>query len=109
MSVNIKQEEFWGVRALRATIYKSKKKKRKFDIFRTFEIFNSEPVHFMNPDFVNMVLVETENFFMSKSCLKTDLKRDNLFQISVFNNKKVFNLLTQTWKRRSKRKMEHED
>ncbi len=97
-----------GVRALRATRYKTKKKK-KFDIFRTFEIFNSEPVDFMSPDFVNMVLVETEHFFMSKSCLKTDLKRDNLFQISVFNNKRLFNLLTEAWKRQDKRKMENEN
>ncbi len=95
------------MRALRATTYKTKKK--KFDIFRTFEIFNSEPVHFMSPDFVNMVLVETENFFMSKSCLKTDLKRDNLFQISVFNNRKLFNILTEAWKRRNSRKVEHEN
>jgi len=82
-------------------------KKNKLDIFKTFDIFNSEAIGVLKNEIIKFVLIETDNFFSSKSCIKTDIGINDSVQISVINNKKLYNLLTNSW-RKYKQKIKNE-
>jgi len=80
---------------------------KNFDILKTFDIFNAESVRIIRDRIVRFVLVETENFFASKSSIVTELDKDENAQITIVNNAKLYNLLENTWKRH-KKKLENE-
>lgn len=101
-------------------------KNKKFNIFKTFEIFNSEAFSILKERIINLVFIETENFFItgineSKSFLTkildnnkeassyigSDIRKDNSIQLSVVGNRKVYNLLNMTL-RKCKKLEEHE-
>jgi hypothetical protein len=64
------------------------------NIFKTFEIFNRETISIIQERIIRFVYVESENFFRKGSVLKIAQNHDNTLQLNVFNNKKVYNLLT---------------
>jgi len=64
------------------------------NIFKTFEIFNRETISIIQERIIRFVYVESENFFRKGSVLKIAQNHDNTIQLNVFNNKKVYNLLT---------------
>ncbi len=72
------------------------------DIMKTFEIFLSIPKSIITGEFINILHLDTkENFFKIKSSISVD-KIDNTTQITVLNNKKVYNLLTTVIYKRKK-------
>ncbi len=79
------------------------KKKKRFDIFKTFEIFNSEAASVIKESIIRFVLVEAENFFITKSCLKTNIMKDESVNFSIINNQKIYNLLSTVWKKYQKK------
>ena len=83
-------------------------KKKKFDIFRTFEIFNSEAISIIRERIIKFVLVEADNFFITKSFLNADINKDDDVQITILNNKNVYNLLTNSW-RKYQQRVKNED
>ncbi len=82
------------------------KKKRKFEILRTFEIFNRESLSVLKDKFIEIVLIETENIFSKASInlFNVDLKKDDSVQITVINDNRTYDLLSNTWKRFNKKK-----
>jgi len=82
-------------------------KKKKFDIFKTFDIFDSEAISIIKERIIKFVLIEAENFFITKSNINAEFDKDEALQITVFNNPKVYNLLTNTWNR-YKQKVQNE-
>lgn len=81
------------------------KKKRKFDIFKTFEIFNRESLSILKTKFLEIVMLETENIFSSpkNNLFNIDFKKDDSIQITVINDSRTYDLLSNTWKRHKKR------
>jgi len=81
------------------------KKKRKFDILKTFEIFNLESLSILKDKFLEIVMLETENIFSSNknSFFNIDFKKDESVQITVMNDRKTYDLLSNTWKRHKKK------
>ncbi|MEI8389337.1 MAG: hypothetical protein WCG23_05575 [bacterium] len=81
------------------------KKKRTFDILRTFEIFNRESLSILKDKFLEIVMLETENIFSShkNQLFNIDFKKDDSAQITVINDKKTYDLLSNTWKRHKKK------
>jgi len=81
------------------------KKKRKFDILKTFEIFNLESLSILKDKFLEIVMLETENIFSSNknSFFNIDFKKDDSVQITVMNDRKTYDLLSNTWKRHKKK------
>jgi len=77
--------------------------KKKFDIFKTFEIFNSTAVSIIKERIIQFVHIEAENFFMTQSSVTASITKDNAVQLSVLNNEKVYNLLTCTWRKYQQR------
>ena len=88
-------------------------KAKKFNILKTFEIFNSESVSILKDKVVNLIFVETENFFIKyqnegksflkkiissepSSSIQTDLMDNDAVQLTVVGNKNVYNLLSFT-------------
>ena len=82
------------------------KKKRKLDIIKTFEIFNMEALSILKDKFLEIVMIETENIFSShrNNLFNIDFKKDNSVQITVINDSKTYDLLSNTWKRHNSRK-----
>jgi len=83
--------------------------KKKFDIIKSFEIFNSEALSVIKDKIIEIVLIEAENIFskhpaVNNSLFNVDIKKDNSFQVTVFNDKKTYDLLSNTWKRQKLRK-----
>ena len=81
---------------------------KKFDIIKTFEIFNTETINVIRERIIQFVLVEAENFFASKTAITAEITSDDTICFSVLNNEKVYNLLTNAWRKKQKR-MENED
>ena len=94
---------------LTANIYRANKmakpakKKKKFDILRTFEIFNKESLSVLKNRLLEIVLLETDNIFAGNVPFTVDLKKDDKVQVTVINDKKTFDLLANTWRRQKKR------
>ncbi|MFH0702061.1 MAG: hypothetical protein V2B14_00780 [bacterium] len=99
--------------------------KKIFDIFKTFDIFNSEALSIIKDKIIKFILIETNDFsskkeknffitkkfdnsFDAKSYIKTDIEKDEFIYFSVLNNKKCYNLLTNTW-RKYEQKMKNEN
>jgi hypothetical protein len=76
---------------------------KKWDILKTFEIFNSEAIGVIRERIVKFVLIEAENFFAGKSSISTSIKSDESAQITVVNNQKLYNLLDSTWRKRQQK------
>ena len=79
------------------------KKKRKFDILKTFEIFNRESLGILKDKLIEIVMLETDNIFSKKSLFNIDFKKDDSVQITVINDRKTYDLLSNTWKRHKKK------
>jgi len=81
------------------------KKKRKLNILKTFEIFNREALSLLKDKFLEIVLLETENIFSShhNNLFNIDFKKDDSVQITVINNRRTYDLLSNTWKRHKKK------
>jgi len=84
--------------------------KKKFDIIKSFEIFNSEALSVIKDKIIEIVLIEAENIFskhpaMTNSLFNVDMKKDNSFQVTIYNDKKTYDLLSNTWKRQKLRKL----
>jgi len=77
--------------------------KNKFDISKTFDIFNSDTVNVLKDKLVKLVFVEAENIFLNKSCIMADISSENNTYLTVLNNHKVFNLLNNYIKKQNKK------
>jgi len=71
------------------------------NVFKTFEIFLREPLSLFKQGLVQIVNIQ-DNIFANKSAINIDLMK-NKAQITVVNNKKVYNLLKLTMARTKKR------
>ena len=81
------------------------KKKRKFDILKTFEIFNREALSVLKDKFFEIIMIETDNIFSShkNNLFNIDFKKDDSVQVTVINDRKTYDLLSNTWKRHKKK------
>jgi len=108
-------------------------KKKKFNIFNTFDVFSCESISILKDKIIQFVLIEADNFFIPKfqkdtdifgqkilypvpvtvtsdvtdSCVSTEITNDDTIYFSVLNNKRMYNLLTNSW-RRYKSRLENE-
>jgi len=84
---------------------------KKADIFKTFEIFNRETLSILRDRLVEIVLIETDNIFSkaNKKLFEVDFKKNNSLQISVFNDKPMYDLLANTWRRKQQLRQCEED
>lgn len=106
-------------------------KKRKFNIFNTFDVFSSEAISILKNTIIKFVLIEADNFFIPKfqdnteslgkkllcpvyapsdsvdSCVSAEISNNDTIYFSVLNNKRMYNLLTNSW-RRYKSRVENE-
>ena len=74
--------------------------KRKFDILKTFEIFNKESLSILKDRLIEIVLVETENIFSKTDNLfNIHFKKDDSAQITIINDRNTYDLLSNTCKR----------
>ena len=80
---------------------------KNFNIFKTFEKFNSESINILKDRIIEIILIETENIFSkpNKNLFEMDFKKNNSIQISIFNDKKTFDLLSNTWKRHKNKQL----
>lgn len=76
---------------------------KKFDIIRTFEIFNAETMNVIRERIIKFVLIEAENFFAKKTAVTAEITTDDSICFSVLNNEKVYHLLTNAWRKHQKR------
>jgi len=107
-------------------------KKKKFNIFNTFEMFNCESISILKDKIIKFVLIEADNFFIPKlqnnrdiygqkilhpvhmssdstdSCVSAEMITNDTIYFSVLNNKKMYNLLTNSWGR-YKSRLENEN
>jgi len=90
------------------------KKKLKFDILKTFEIFNRESLTILKDRFFEIVMLETENIFVKKrdtqkncNLFDVDIKKDDSVQITITNDKGTYDLLSNTWQREKKKMVEN--
>jgi len=94
-------------------------------------MFSSESISVIKDRIIKFVLVEADNFFISKlhentgilqqktlcpavhspeggSCLTVEYGKDNTIYFSVLNNKRMYNLLSNCWQR-YKNRVENEN
>lgn len=85
--------------------------KKSPDIFKTFELFNKESISILRDKIIKIILVEADNIFSGKNkkMFDLDFKKNNSVQISVFNDKKTYDLLSNTWKRYRNRQLNKND
>lgn len=76
--------------------------KNKFDVSKTFDIFNSETISRFREKLVKLVFVEAENVFFGKSSLITDISNEDNPYITVINNHKVYKLLNNAINKKKK-------
>lgn len=63
------------------------------NIFKSFETFLKEPLSILKSNFIQIVSVQTENFFANKPSVDVTILKDKA-QITVVNNEKLYKLLT---------------
>lgn len=68
------------------------------NIFKTFELFLAEPISLLSKKLVRILHIES-NIFSSKNFIDVNLD-DNVAQINVHNNSKVYSLLSITLQKR---------
>ena len=72
------------------------------NIFESFEVFFREPLSILKTGIIQIVGMEVENFFAKDSSVQVNFTK-NKTQITVFNNIKLFNLLSSATARSEKR------
>lgn len=73
---------------------------KKTGILRTFEIFNREHISQIKDKVIKIILVESENIFSkNRKLFNIDLKSDNSPQVTIFNDKETYHLLSGVLKR----------
>lgn len=77
---------------------------KRFDIFKTFDIFEQVSLSVIRETIIRLVFVETDNLFANKTELTFEKTKDNNAQLTVINNKRVYNLLSSAMKRKEKLK-----
>jgi len=77
--------------------------KKKFNIFKTFDIFNSEAMNVIKERIIKFVLIEADNFMGKSSSVTTDVGQDDSVQVTVVNNPKMYHLLSNTWRRKQQK------
>lgn len=85
---------------------------KKLNILKTFEVFNKENINILKDKIVEIVLVEADNIFSKatgRNMFELDFKKNNSVQISVFNDKETFDLLSNTWKRHKQKQLKNND
>ncbi|MDD3013185.1 MAG: hypothetical protein PHC34_05730 [Candidatus Gastranaerophilales bacterium] len=101
-------------------------KKKKFNIFNTFDMYSCEAISIIKDKIIKFVLIEADNFFISKhqkgtdtfypvlipsditdSCINTEITNNDTIYFSVLNNKRMYTLLSKSW-RRYKSRLENE-
>lgn len=82
------------------TPVKKRKKRKKLDILKTFEVFNKESISHLKDKIIEIIMIEADNIFSNnKKMFDVDLKENQSVQISVYNDNKTYDLLSNTWKR----------
>lgn len=80
------------------------KKQNKFDILKTFEIFNSQALTVLKNRLIEIVMLESDNIFAAKKNLfSVDIKKDDSAQITIINDRETYDLLSNTWQRHKKK------
>jgi phospholipase C len=97
-------------------------KKKNFNIFNTFDVFSCEAMSILKDKIIKFVLIEADNFFIPKfkgteqnrkkfmcpvftsfeqveSNIHAENIDENTIYFSVLNNKRMYNLLTNSWRR----------
>ena len=72
------------------------------NIFESFEVFFREPLSILKTGLIQIVGIEAENFFAKDSSVQVNFTKHKT-QITVFNNVKLFNLLSMATARNEKR------
>lgn len=76
------------------------------NIFKTFEIFLREPLSVLKNNWIQIVSLQTGNFFENKPSCDVTLTKSGA-QITVINNPKLYNLLSLvTYKAKNNEKRE---
>ena len=68
------------------------------NVFKTFELFLAEPISLLSKKLVRILHIES-NIFSSKNFIDVNLD-NNVAQINVHNNSKVYSLLSITLQKR---------
>ena len=81
------------------------------NIFKTFETYLKEPLSILRENFIQIIGIQTGNFFKDKSSIDVQFT-ENKTQITVINNDKLYNLLSlvnhRTKKKTQNGEKEHE-
>ena len=64
---------------------------------------NAIAINVIKDRIIRFVLVEADNLFAGKSSIEASTNNDESTQITVVNNKKVYNLLENTWRKRQQK------
>ncbi|OGI03713.1 MAG: hypothetical protein A2Y25_08230 [Candidatus Melainabacteria bacterium GWF2_37_15] len=85
--------------------------KKSSDIYKTFEIFNKDNISILKDRLIEIILIEADNIFSrkNKNMFELDFKKNNSVQISVYNDKEMYDLLSNTWKRYKMKQIETND
>ncbi|MDD3150620.1 MAG: hypothetical protein PHV68_07265 [Candidatus Gastranaerophilales bacterium] len=70
---------------------------KKFNILKTFEIFNMEAISILREAIVRFMLIETDNFFKEENAMKATIDKNNQIDISIINKPKMYSLMTNVW------------
>ena len=73
----------------------------KFNIFKSFDIFNSEAISILKGAMVKFMHIETD-YYAEGTAITAELEDDTV-TLTVVNQPKVFNLMTLAWYRQKKR------
>ena len=63
------------------------------NIFKTFEIFLKEPLSILKDNLIQLVSIQTGNFFANKPSIDVTMMKDKT-QITVVNNEKLYKFLS---------------
>ena len=63
------------------------------NILKTFETYLKEPLSILRENFIQIIGLQTGNFFENKSSIDVNFT-ENKTQITVINNDKLYNLLS---------------
>lgn len=77
-------------------------KTKNWNIIESFELFLREPLSILKTGVVQIVEMTTDNFFTKDSAVNVSFMK-NKTQITVFNNVKLYNLLSMATARNSAR------
>jgi len=72
------------------------------DILKTFDKFYRESISVIRERIINIIFVNSSTMSNDYS-IKAEIKKNQDFQISVFNNKKTYKLLTTAWSKYQKK------